>query len=144
LLAVLGIPFLTFWDAAVFSVLTGMTFGRVGCLLHGCCSGRPSLRWFAIELPDHRGVRRRRVPTQILEAAWSALLLAGAGILSNHRPFSGALFLFSAGGYAAGRLLLESTREEAAERRGWTVHHRISAALAALSAAGLALIARLP
>ena len=76
LLAVLQLPFGAFWDVATFCILIGMIFTRIGCLLNGCCSGRPSEGRWALLLADHRGIQRRRIPTQLLEAGWAALLLA--------------------------------------------------------------------
>ena len=64
-----------FWDVQVFTLLTLMIFGRMGCLMNGCCVGRPSKSWIALYLPDHSGTWRKRIPTQCLEAAWAALLL---------------------------------------------------------------------
>lgn len=124
-LAALGLPLGTFWDVSVFTMLVVMIFGRVGCLLNGCCAGRPTHLWMGIRLPNHRGVWARRLPTQCLEAAWGAMLLLGALLVWRRMPFPGALFLTIAGGYASGRLALESTREEAMARR-FTVHHTIS------------------
>src|ERR1700752_767412 len=49
LLRVMDLSFAKFWDAASFNMLTGMIFTRVGCLLNGCCSGRPFASW----LPPH-------------------------------------------------------------------------------------------
>jgi phosphatidylglycerol:prolipoprotein diacylglycerol transferase len=75
LLTALRIPFGAFWDVATFVMLIWLIFGRLGCLLHGCCSGRPSAGPLTLELPDHRGIWRRRIPTQLLEAGWGVLIL---------------------------------------------------------------------
>lgn len=56
LLSALQIPFSTFWDVAAFTILIGMIFTRIGCLFHGCCSGRPTNWRFTLYLPDHRGI----------------------------------------------------------------------------------------
>jgi phosphatidylglycerol:prolipoprotein diacylglycerol transferase len=114
LLALLGVSFGAFWDVAAFTILTGMIPTRIGCLLNGCCSGRPSDSWLAVNLPDHRGVWRRRMPTQCLEAALGLSLLAGAAAAWSAAPFPGALFLSVMGAYGLGRLVLESTREQTA------------------------------
>ena len=63
----LNVPFAAFWDVAVFSILIGMVLGRFGCLLNGCCAGKPCERPGALRLPGEDGVWRRRIPTQILE-----------------------------------------------------------------------------
>jgi phosphatidylglycerol:prolipoprotein diacylglycerol transferase len=112
LLAILQIPFGAFWDVASFTMLTGMIVTRFGCLLNGCCAGRPTTYWFGLNLPDSEGVRRRRVPVQILEAAWGMVVLAGAVMLWRHLPFEGALILYTMGAYGAGRIVLESSRNK--------------------------------
>ena len=61
-LAAMHLPFGAFWDAAVFCIFPGMAFARAGCLLNGCCSGRPSSCRFAMRLPDQHGQWARRVP----------------------------------------------------------------------------------
>ena len=55
LLGALDVPFARFWDVAAFPLLIGMVFAKTGCLLHGCCCGRPAKGWFALYAPDHRG-----------------------------------------------------------------------------------------
>ena len=40
LLALVEIPFWRFWDAASYTMLIGLIFTRVGCLMNGCCAGR--------------------------------------------------------------------------------------------------------
>jgi phosphatidylglycerol:prolipoprotein diacylglycerol transferase len=133
LLRLLQLPFGAFWDVATFTILTGMVFTRFGCLLNGCCAGRPTEGWLALYLPDQQGVWKRRIPTQLLEAGWAWLLLLGAIVLWSRLPFPGALFLFCLAGYGVGRLLLESTREEQDRMGGLTIHHFISVALVVLS-----------
>lgn len=111
LLKVLRLPLGAFWDAAAIAMLAGMVITRVGCLMNGCCAGRPTTAWLGLYLPDLQGIRRRRVPTQLLEAGLAlAILLVSAG-LWNRLPFNGALFLFALATYSVGRCWLESTRE---------------------------------
>lgn len=113
LLGQFGLPFWAFWDAASFTMLVGLVFARGGCLMHGCCAGRPTAHRLGIWLPDHRGVWRRRIPTQLLEAGWAAVVLAVAALARPVAPFAGAVFLAVLAAYGGGRLLLEPTRAEA-------------------------------
>lgn len=102
LLRVLEIPFGLYWDAALFTLLIGMAFTRVGCLLHGCCRGTD------------------RVPTSVLEAALACVLLAVAVALHGKAPFAGALFVSALAAYATGRFALDFTRADR-RRFGLTV-----------------------
>jgi phosphatidylglycerol---prolipoprotein diacylglyceryl transferase len=111
LLRALHVGLGAFWDVSTFTILVGMIFTRVGCLLNGCCGGRPTTGWFGISLPNTSGVWQRRIPTQALEAACAAVLLIVATIMWGRRPFSGALFLFITLSYASVRLVLELARE---------------------------------
>ena len=133
LLGALQVPFGAFWDVATFTILVGMIFGRFGCLLHGCCSGRPTEGRFALCLANHQGTWQRRIPTQLLEAGWAAVLLAGAVAFWDQMPFPGALFLYALAGYGLGRFVLESTREEQDKVGKITIHRLISAVLLGLS-----------
>jgi prolipoprotein diacylglyceryltransferase len=139
LLGVLHLPFAAFWDVATFPILVGMVFTRIGCMLNGCCAGHPSEAWFALRLPDHRGIWRRRVPTQLIEAAWGSVLLGGAIALWRHMPFAGALFLYALGGYAVGRLVFEPMREQQEHVARISLHSAISAALVFVSLLSFAL-----
>jgi len=138
LLAGLHLPFGAFWDVAGFTILVTMIFGRVGCLLHGCCGGRPSQSRLAMCLPGRQGVCEKRIPTQLLEAAWAAMLLVGAVAVWRRLFFPGALFLVITAGYAFGRLILESLREREPAARPFNVFHGLSLALVMLSLAVLA------
>lgn len=110
-LAALRLPFGAFWDAATFTMLVGMVFTRVGCLLNGCCGGRPSDGPLALRLPDHDGRWARRHPVQLLELATTLALLAGALAISADPPFAGAVFAFAVAGYAFARAILNPLRE---------------------------------
>ena len=52
LLRAMHVGFGAFWDVSTFTILVGMIFTRVGCLLNGCCGGRPTSGWFGIRLPN--------------------------------------------------------------------------------------------
>lgn len=126
LLRALHIRFGAFWDVSIFTILVGMIFTRVGCLLNGCCGGRPTSRWFGISLPNTSGVWHRRIPTQALEAACAAALLIVAAIMRGRTPFPGALFLFITMSYAGVRLLLELAREHPNSRRQFRIAYVLS------------------
>jgi phosphatidylglycerol:prolipoprotein diacylglycerol transferase len=108
---VLGLDFGTFWDVASFTILTGMIFARIGCLLNGCCYGRCVQGRFAVVLPDAKGKWERRAPTQLLEAITGAILLLLAALSWRWMPFSGALFLIVILGYSAARFAMEYLRD---------------------------------
>ncbi len=136
-LGALRLDFGAFWDVAAFTILVGMTFTRIGCLMNGCCAGRPSRTWVSVYLPNRRGVWDRRIPTQCLEAGWAGVLLVTAIAVWRWLPFPGALFLIVTAGYASGRLVLESTREPQPGANRFTIHHAISAVMIMLSLATL-------
>src|SRR5271166_3829894 len=92
LLRAMHLPFAEFWDAATFTILVGMVFTRVGCLLNGCCSGRPTSAWCGFNLPDHRGIWQQRIPTQIIEMTWATVILCAAIFMWDSRLPAGAIF----------------------------------------------------
>lgn len=116
LLAALDVPFWAFWDVATFTMVTGMVFARIGCLLTGCCAGRPTRGRLGMVLPDVLGDRVRRVPTQVLEAGAGVTLLVGAvGLASADLP-EGSVFALSLALYSAARMLLQGLRATTATR----------------------------
>lgn len=139
LLGALGLPVARFWDVAIFTMLIGMIFTKTGCLLNGCCGGRPSDSWFALNLPDHRGIWRRRIPSQPLEAALAALLLLAAVGMWPHRPYAGAVFLAVVGTYALGRIGLQATREIQERLGAVNVQQTLVAVIGVLALVGLLL-----
>jgi prolipoprotein diacylglyceryltransferase len=135
LLAVLHLPFLAFWDVGAFTMLTGMVFTRIGCLMTGCCSGRATHGRFGIVLADHRGIAIRRVPIQLLEAALGALILAGAAVLAASKPPAGSVFAGSLAAYGLGRVFLQPLRERQSRVRGVPALRATSAVLIAVTLA---------
>ncbi len=137
LLAALRLPVGAFSDVFAFTLLFTLLFGRIGCLLNGCCAGRPSRGWGSMYLPNSRGVWERRIPAQSLEAGWAAILLVFAVAVWRWLPFPGALFLLLAAGYGTGRLVLLATRETHPGTNRLAIHYAFSVLLIVLSLAGL-------
>jgi phosphatidylglycerol---prolipoprotein diacylglyceryl transferase len=133
ILHVFEINFGAYWDTATFCMLIGLGVGRIGCLLNGCCGGRPSASWLALNLSDHRGVYRRRIPTQILESAWAFVVLAGAVMLWQRVAIPGAVFLYGSGAYGVGRFFLEATREHQDRVGPVALNRALSLAIVAVS-----------
>jgi phosphatidylglycerol:prolipoprotein diacylglycerol transferase len=138
LLHTLHLPLGAFWDVATITILVTMILGRIGCLMQGCCAGRPTKGWLSMYLPNHMGVWERRIPTQCLEAGWAGVLLISAIAVWRWLPFSGALFLLATAGYGCGRLVMESTREPDEGAARFNMYHGISVAITVLSLAVLA------
>lgn len=132
------LPFWAFWDAASVTMLVGLIVTRFGCLANGCCAGRVTTGRLGLWLPGQGGRWERRIPTQLLEAGWAAVVLAGALAVRADLPFTGDLFALVVAAYATGRLLLEPLREGDGGSAGRTTNLAISAALLAAAAAILA------
>ncbi len=139
-LALAGIPFLRFWDAAAITMLVGLIVTRIGCLMNGCCAGRATSGRLGVYLPDHHGRWLRRYPTQPLESLLGLLVLAGALSLRFYEPPAGALFAAVVAAYAAGRLALEPLRESARPERETRVNVAVSALLAVAASTALAVL----
>ena len=132
------LDFWRWWDGGAVIMLIGMMVTRFGCLMNGCCYGRETGGPFGMWLPDHAGRWRRRVPTQLLESAWSGLILAAELAARPHLP-AGGLFLTAAIAYGVGRIVLQLLRGDAAEGGSSTrVNVAFSGLLILLAAATLA------
>jgi phosphatidylglycerol:prolipoprotein diacylglycerol transferase len=96
--AVAGMGFFAFWDAASVTMLVGLAWTRLGCLRNGCCGGRVT-----------RG--GHRYPTQLMETAWALILLVGVVTIGRDtRP--GVAFGVVVACYCAGRVVTEALRAE--------------------------------
>ncbi|MGZ4819706.1 MAG: prolipoprotein diacylglyceryl transferase [Terriglobales bacterium] len=139
LLRALHVNFGAFWDVSTFTILVGMIFTRLGCLLNGCCGGRPTSGWFGIHLPNTQGMWQKRVPTQMLEAACAAVLLVVAIVMWRRTPFPGALFLLIMLSYSSVRLVLELARERVGHGRQFRIAYALSVIFVLGSISALAL-----
>lgn len=94
-------------DSTAPGLLLGMMVGRFGCLLGGCCAGRPtSSRWGVWSSDRRLGVSR--VPVQLLESSLSGVVgaLALAAVLLVGTSAGGLVFVAGFAAYTAGRQLL--------------------------------------
>ena len=116
LLLVLGRPVLAYLDLVGAGLLAFGAFGRLGCLLVGCCHGRPAHRG-VVYGPAHveaglgaayAGVVL--VPVQLLEAGACLMLLVGCLLTLGSTAPAGATLALSLVGYAVVRFGLEWLR----------------------------------
>ncbi len=108
------IRFLQYFDLVMPSVALGQGFGRIGCLLAGCCYGRETDSWFHIVFTESQiapnGVPL--LPTQIISSGadflhclvliWIAKRAKGDG------QVGGCYLIF----YSIGRTLIELLRDD--------------------------------
>ena len=99
-------------------------FGRTGCLLAGCCHGRPhrcGIRYRAnsgaLGVPASL-LGARLFPIQLLEVLWLALIVVpgSALLLSGHPSLSGNAVAWYVISYAAARFVFEIARADAGRR----------------------------
>lgn len=118
-----------FLDIIAPGMFVGMAVGRIGCFFAGCCGGPPTASRWGVWSSDQR-VGARRVPTQLLESAFTLSLGLGAlaGILGRG-PAGGAFFIAGLAAYILGRQGILRLRTEP-HRAGR--NESITTALAAL------------
>lgn len=103
----LGLPVGTVLDVTAPGLLAGMAVGRLGCLLGGCCAGRPTSSHWGVWSSDRR-LGLRRIPVQPMESTLAGVLavLAALAVLAWGTSSGGAVFVAGIGAYTAGRQLL--------------------------------------
>ena len=113
-------PVWAYFDAASLSFPLAMFFGRAGCLLNGCCYGKPTALWFHLTFTDPTSTAYQFYPNTPLHATQIYLMLNVLLIelillwFYKHRwRFQGQLFCLSVGLYAVGRIVIEFFRGDA-------------------------------
>ena len=98
-------------DILAPSIPLGHAFGRIGCLMNGCCYGRAcSLPW-AIHFPETHETHGAGVhPTQLYESSLNFLLYAFLAWLYRRKKFDGEIFAIYLLGYAVLRAFVETFR----------------------------------
>jgi phosphatidylglycerol:prolipoprotein diacylglycerol transferase len=105
------LPIWRIGDVFAPSIALGSFFGRMGCLMNGCCYGRSCDLPWAIHFPaDHHTKGVGVHPTQIYDSLLNLALYVALAWLFRHKKFHGQVFASFLIGYAALRALVESTR----------------------------------
>jgi len=149
-------------DVAMPSVFLGMAFGRLGCLLNGCCFGdRCELPW-AIQFPAqsvpfnvlvNRGFLDPQAaaslplhPTQIYSSINALVLAAITATYFRSRPRHGAVLAVGFVAYPISRLVIERLRGDEMGQFGTslTIAQWVSLGVSACSLIYLCLLLRGP
>jgi hypothetical protein len=116
LLTLLGQPPLPYLDATILGVGMFLTCGRIGCLMVGCCHGRPC-GWGVRYRPEHAEagfpahyVGVRLFPIQAVESLWvlGVVLVGSSMVLGGAAP--GAALAWYVVMYDLGRFCFEFVR----------------------------------
>ena len=105
------LPVWKFADALAPSIALGSFFGRFGCLMNGCCFGRPTDLPWAIRFPhDHETLGDPVHPVQIYDSLLNIAFFAALAWLHRRKKFDGQIFALYLMGYAVLRSVVESFR----------------------------------
>jgi len=100
----------SFWnvtEVAVASISIAHAFGRLGCLMAGCCHGRATSAWFGIKMV-HLGYKV--VPIQLFEAVFLMILFAFFVYRINTKKNCNlSLYMI---GYGIWRFIIEYARDD--------------------------------
>jgi phosphatidylglycerol:prolipoprotein diacylglycerol transferase len=140
------LPIWKFADAVAPSIALGYVFGRIGCLMNGCCYGRACDLPWAIHFPkDHETHGEGVHPTQIYDSLLNLVLYLGLAWLYRRKKFDGQVFALYLVGYAVTRSIVEVFR---GDYNGAHIHGGFftpaQLVSAAILATGLVLLWKLP
>jgi phosphatidylglycerol---prolipoprotein diacylglyceryl transferase len=106
-----NLPLWRIADILAPSIALGHAFGRIGCLMNGCCYGRVCNLPWAIQFPyGHETYPNRLHPTQIYESLLSLALYTFLAWRFRRKRFQGEIFAGYLLGYAVLRALVEMFR----------------------------------
>lgn len=146
-------------DILAPSIALGYVFGRIGCLLNGCCYGRVCSVPWGIRFPYESFAWKTQFdaslaarfepsapvhPTQIYDALLNLALYLTLGWLYRRKKFDGQVFAVYLLGYAVTRSIVESFRGDYSAEHlygGLTPAHLVSIAIFA-AGAGLFFVLR--
>lgn len=130
-------------DILAPSIALGYVFGRIGCLLNGCCYGRACDLPWAVQYPfghetNPYGVPLRVHPSQFYDSLLSLAMYAGLAWLFRRKRFDGQVFATYLMAYALTRSFVELFRGDYSEAHihaGLTPAHLVSIGIFAAGAA---------
>ena len=114
----LGLSFWAVADLFALALPLGQSIGRIGCLINGCCFGRPSTSWFSYQYPADSAIWITQVhkhqiaqhakeclpvlPVQLFQSGinlviWGILLFMAPKVKHQGQLFSFYLILYSVG-----------------------------------------------
>ena len=134
-------------DVLAPSIALGNIFGRIGCLLNGCCYGRPTDLPWGIRFPaDHPTGGVPVHPTEIYDALDNLILYLLLAWLFRRKKFDGQVFAAYLVCYAVTRSIVESFRGDYDAAHIHTMLRFTPGQLVSLGifAAGIALFLLLP
>jgi phosphatidylglycerol:prolipoprotein diacylglycerol transferase len=98
-------------DILAPSIALGSVFGRIGCLMNGCCYGRPCDLPWAIHFPASHETQGVGVhPTEIYDGALNLVLYLALAWWFRRKKFDGEIFALYLMGYAIFRSIAEMFR----------------------------------
>jgi phosphatidylglycerol:prolipoprotein diacylglycerol transferase len=113
-------------DIVAPSIALGSVFGRIGCLLNGCCYGYACDLPWAIHFPaDHETHGAAVHPTEIYDALLNLILYLALAWWFRHKKFDGQIFAGYLVGYAVFRFIAEHFRGDYPVDH---VHHGLTSA----------------
>jgi phosphatidylglycerol---prolipoprotein diacylglyceryl transferase len=136
-------------DVLAPSIALGSVFGRIGCLLNGCCYGRACNLPWAIRFPAGNPLNPPTYPvhpTEVYDSLLNLGLYALLAWLYRRKKFDGQVFGVYLVGYAVLRSFVEMFRGDYPEYQhylgGWATPAHLVSIL--ILAAGLVLLRVLP
>jgi len=107
------VPLWKFADALIPSLPLGHFFGRLGCLMSGCCFGKSCDLPWAVQFPTGHETEGQKVhPVQVYEAMLNLLLYVVLELLYKRKKFDGQVFAVYLIGYSLLRGIVEIFRAD--------------------------------
>jgi len=132
------IPLWKLGDILAPSIALGYVFGRIGCLLNGCCYGRVcDLPWAIHFPPEHETYPNGVHPTQIYDSLLNLILYLALAWQFRRKKFDGQIFALYLMCYAVTRSIVETFRGDydvAHRHAGLTPAHLVSIGIFAAGA----------
>ena len=124
------VPLWKITDALAPSIALGYVFGRIGCLLNGCCYGRACALPWAVHYPTgHETFPHGVHPTQIYDSLLNLGLYVALAWMYRRKKFDGQIFALYLMCYAVTRSVVELFRGDYTETHqhgGLTPAHLVS------------------